>query len=226
MADGNPNPKQNLQESIYEQILSYLGDRGLCRAETLSDANLAEDLKVSRTPVRMALARLECEGLVRSVPGRGWTTIPMALSDVDEIFDLKELLEPPVGAGAACKITAEAANMLGILMDVMDRASRQQDLGEWLAADKRFHQILFVAAGNRRLQKVVETLDNQWYPLWRAHIVPDGRVELLNEQHRAIGDAVVGRDPARAASAYVDALRKRRETVKAMLNVILSSRKI
>ena len=189
----------NLAEQVYEQTLKLLRDRGVAGPMTLSDVSLAERLGVSRTPVRTALTRLECEGLLRRVPGKGWCTIPLTLNDIEEIFDLKELLEAHAAYKAAQNLTPEGADALLSVMAEMEEAATNGDQEAEMAVDRRYHDLVLSIAGNSRLTEFDRRLDSQWYPLRKGFITLQGGMKISCEEHRLITEAIVARDPQLAA---------------------------
>src|SRR5450759_3869501 len=83
----------DLAGQVYTRILGILSNRIWTGAETLNDVTLAQSLGVSCTPVRLALAKLANQGLVRKMPGKGWVPIALTLKDIRDIFEIKEALE-------------------------------------------------------------------------------------------------------------------------------------
>lgn len=213
---------KGLVEQVYCQILTLLYNRGMAGAEALNAGSLAESLGVSRTPVNMALMRLGSEGLIRKNAGKGWVTIPMTLQDIEEIFDLKDLLEPLVARRAVERITTEAAAELMSVMEDMERASETQDLETWLAADHRYHDLLFNMAGNERLKQFETQLNSQLYRLWAGHSAMEGQMAKSCIEHRTVAEAVVSRQPDLAAESTLKHVRSLRASlVDVMKNVLI-----
>jgi DNA-binding GntR family transcriptional regulator len=208
-------------DSVYDQILSWLNDRGLSGPETFHAAALAEELQVSRTPVNMALVRLECEGLIEKDKGRGWTTVPLCLQEIDGIFDLKDLLEPLTARRAAENITPEAAATLLGIVEEMEQASETDDLEGWLAADNRYHNLLHDLVGNRFLSKFQEQLNNQLYRLEVGHFALEGRMETACEEHRRIAEAIAAGRPDRAAECALTHVRTLRTSMLSVVKNVL-----
>jgi len=206
---------------VYQQILTYVYERSLLSPEILSDVALAETLHVSRTPVRTALARLESEGLVRKVPGRGWRTLPLTAVDVEEIFDLKEMLEAHAASRAAQIITpAQSAELLGIVSD-MEQAAAAGDTARERETDLRFHNLLYHIAGNGRLAQMQFRLDSQWYRLRRGHIMQRGVMQQSTQEHRLLAEAIAAGDAALAGERARQHLRRLRNNLLDIMNNII-----
>jgi DNA-binding GntR family transcriptional regulator len=177
---------------------------------------------VSRTPISLALARLEGEGLVHRVEGKGWVLRPIGLEDVKEIFELKVALEPLNARLAAERATAEAALELMSTVAEMQEASDAQDLDKWLDSDRRYHQHLFDMAGNSLLAHCQTKLNNQLGRLWQAYSSMKGQMAMSCLQHRRIAEAIAAGDPDGAAqAAYDHVVSLRTSLVDVMTNVLI-----
>ena len=82
-----------LGDQVYKTLRDYLGSHVIVPGQRLQEATLAVQLGVSRTPVREALARLESDGLI-AADGRSFVVPVLSDADVDEIYELRALLEP------------------------------------------------------------------------------------------------------------------------------------
>jgi DNA-binding GntR family transcriptional regulator len=190
---------ETLVDQVYEQIQEMLYNRGLSGVESLSAGGLADSFGVSRTPVNMALIRLESEGLIRRASGKGWVTVPLTLKDVEEIFDLKDVLEPLMVRRAAENITPEAAAELSRALVAMEEASETGDLDAWLLADRRYHDLLFQLAASQRLHQFLRQLNHQLYRLWIGYSAMEGRMAVSCAEHQSLGQVIMAGDADRAA---------------------------
>lgn len=174
----------------------------------LRDRQLADELGVSRTPVREALHRLEAAGLVEPRGRAGWAVTPFTEQDVKEIFQLRRLLEP-VGL-ESLEEEPDEARLAGLTAYFEDyehpiEAERYTD---YFRHDDDFHRAIVACSGNRRI--------SAFYDVMNAHInrgrhflygATAGRVEETLDEHRAIVEALVARDFARAREALLTHLR-------------------
>ncbi|MEA1963561.1 MAG: GntR family transcriptional regulator, partial [Candidatus Aerophobetes bacterium] len=85
--------RPNLSEDVYEAIKRRLGDKDLKPGTKIKEEELAEELGVSRTPVREAISKLEREGLVEIIPRYGTFVANLSPEDIEEIYDLRGALE-------------------------------------------------------------------------------------------------------------------------------------
>lgn len=211
----------NLVDQVYEQMLRMLYNRGLTGSEPLSTGGLAEAFGVSRTPVNMALVRLESQGLIQRIPNKGWVTVPLTIRDLEEIFDLKDVLEPLTARMAAENVTPEAAAELRGIMDEMEAASQTGDVAMWLDADHRYHDLLSELARNERLRQFQDQLNNQLYRLWVGYSAMEGCMAGSCVEHRAVCDAVATGDPVRAAAEAMEHTRSLRQSLLAVVRNVL-----
>ncbi len=179
---------QTLASHARTAVLAAIGDGRLEPGTLHSVAQLAEQLGVSRTPVREALLMLEREGRVRFERNRGVRiTAPTAL-DIAEVFELRLLLEVPAAAKACGSVDTGAL-----------RAALDAGDGE------RFHDEILLAAGNRRLAGIIAGLRG-------ALAGPGARdADEVAAEHRAILDALEAGDADRAAAAMRYHLRRTAE---------------
>ncbi len=124
----------------------------------VSESQLAERFGLSTAAVRAALARLRAEGFLLAEPRRGHVVAPVTMRDVIEIYDLRELLEPPGAAAAAGRLPADQLTRLRRLCqpvpDLEDAASAEH----FLQANRTIHVAVAEASGNRRLASMVTQL--------------------------------------------------------------------
>lgn len=213
------NKTDSLVDQVYKQIIERLYSRGLAGYESLSAGRLADTFGVSRTPVNMALVRLESEGLIKRSPGGGWEVVPLTLDDIEEIFDLKDVLDPLMAQKAAENITPEMAEELRKVMDDMKRTTSSGDIDGWVAADVHYHDLLSEIAGNKRLRRFQEALNHQFYRLWIGYSSMEGRMAVSYAEHRRIGEAVCKGDPEAAAKKAYNHTRSLR---KSLIDVVRS----
>lgn len=190
---------ETLADQVYQSVLDLLYQRDLTGAESLSPAGLAESLGVSRTPVNIALARLEGEGLICKTGGKGFILAPLGLEDIKEIFELKMALEPLTARLAAERATRETGLALLAIVEEMEDASQAQDLDAWLDADLRFHKHLFRLARNSRLTQFQSQLNHQLYRFWVGYSSMEGHMVESCVEHRLVAEAVAAGDADRAA---------------------------
>ena len=127
---------------------------------TLSERQLVEQLQVSKTPVREALARLEREGFVVTVPYRGTLVTTLSHIDIQEIFDLRALLEGHAVYQAIPRLTGADRLELRGHLEAADAAAARGDTVGFFEANHGFHRLLIARASNRRLREQLANLED------------------------------------------------------------------
>lgn len=119
---------------------------------------LAEELQMSATPVREALLALADDGLVEPVKNRGFRVAPITDKALDEICEIRELLEVPATIAAATLLTDDDIEQLAALAEDIHKFAEAQDMVGYLAADREFHMLLLSAGKNEALVELVGKL--------------------------------------------------------------------
>ena len=211
--------EQSLQGRAYRALKDAILAGEMRSRERISESDWAERLGTSRTPVREALQRLEYERLVDNEGRRGWFIHPISLEDIHRIFDIKESLEGLAAELAADRITDQQASLLATSLREMEAAADAGDLEGWWAADKAFHTVIFTAAGNDHLERIVEGLNDLWHRLRSGHLAIEGRMRRSVEEHRLIERALAAHDGAAAREAVHSHLAAAR---RSLVNVLES----
>jgi DNA-binding GntR family transcriptional regulator len=208
----------------YDRLKRLILAGDLPPGEALVERMLAERLNVSRTPVREAIFRLEREGLIEAVDGKGAFVASFAIDDLIEIYQIREGLEP-LAARLACAHATEADLDYHEKQIKRYRANprlREQDLAKWLRLGWELHRMFIHASKNARLIEVIERMQNQ-IELFRglSRAVPREETHAAVDEHWEIVSALRARDPARAEQAVrthiQNGLRKRLEGLHAKL---------
>jgi len=169
--------------------------------ELYSVAELAETLQVSRTPVREALIELATRGMVRFERNRGVRILGTSITDLEQIFEIRLLLEVPAARKAVRRMRPEEVKALRGHLTAMVRAAGAGDVARLWVHDRQFHRALMVASGNRRLAEYVDTLRDM--VLVRG-VTTAGRARSLDAivaEHRAILERVEAGDADGTAAA-------------------------
>jgi len=210
------------QQQAYEYLKAQITRRGFKPGEYLTDARIAEDLHISRTPVREAFHRLEKEGLLRYEVRRGWRVHTLTLKDINEIFDLKEVVEGLTARKAAECRNEELRAALQVAYEAMVAATTANDIEGWVAADARFHDILFTMADNERARRITENLNDQWARVRIGFVTIRSRVVRSNAEHKALMDAILAGDGDEAErQTRLHFKRVREELTDVLVNMVL-----
>ena len=191
--------RSSLVERAYHEIKRRILDNTYPPNLQVLEQELAQNLGMSRTPVREALIRLEKEGLAEIVPRRGMRVVPISPEDMREIYEVITCLE--ARAAERLAVRKPSRRDIQVMVDdveAMERALEDDDLEAWAAADQSFHRHLLELCGNRRLAQLAGAVAEQAH---RARMVtlhmrpPPVR---SNEDHRALIEAVLAGDARQA----------------------------
>jgi DNA-binding GntR family transcriptional regulator len=169
-----------LRDNVYDALRHAILTCELRPGQDLREQDLAERFEVSRSPVRDALLRLETERLVTVLPRQGYRVNPVSLTDAQDIFGLRLVIEPACAAAAAHAADTSALN------------TYRTQTGDFVAYNRAFHAELAHLSGNARMEAVSRDLVEQSDRLVRvslSRIAPAEHGQLIAE-HVAIIEAI------------------------------------
>ncbi|MBQ7478565.1 MAG: GntR family transcriptional regulator [Selenomonadaceae bacterium] len=181
---------QPLREVVCESLREAIRKGVLKPGERLMEIQLAEELGVSRTPVREAIRKLDQEGYVVMMPRRGAYVADMSIRDVNEIFEIRTALESLSNGLAAERITSEELETLQRLLVQIGNHIKDNDMDRIVETDIKFHDLLYQASRNSRLEGIISNLREQLTRFRTLSMSYPGRLEETLEEHRAIVDAI------------------------------------
>jgi DNA-binding GntR family transcriptional regulator len=175
--------------------------------EPIVEAVIAEQFRVSKTPVREALHQLAHEGLVVVLPRKGYLVKPMGLGDIVEVMELRRIVEPPLAAVAAGVRTEAQIAEMRAMIEQEDSLSPSL---EGLLLSLRLHDLIAAVARNGRAIAVVRALlDESSRIPW---LTPGLRVYTDVDEHRGIVDSIEQGDAdeaSRRMAAHLEAAKAR-----------------
>ncbi|MGI5193698.1 GntR family transcriptional regulator [Streptomyces sp. CA-288835] len=186
--------KRNYRERVADALRAALIAGELRPGEVYSAPTLAARFGVSATPVREAMLDLVREGLVDTVPNKGFRVTAVSEKQLDEYTHIRSLIEIPTTAGLATTGDPIALEALRPTAQEIVTAAAVGDLIAYVEADIRFHLGLLALAGNDHLVEVVRDLRKR-SRLYGLHaLVEAGRLEDSAQEHLEILDALIARD--------------------------------
>ena len=195
----NPAPGL-LQDRAYAQIKAFIQDGSFPAGSFLSERQLAGRLKMSKTPVKNALVRLEIEGFVAISPQQGIVVRETSVQEILDIFDLREALETHVCRRLAGALAPGQAAALRANLKAQDAAARAGDMPELTRLDADFHVLLSSLAGNAEIAQVMGRLRDKLHRIiLRVMRQIPGRPATAVAEHAAIASALFRGKGAEAA---------------------------
>ncbi len=200
-----PKAAPDRVEVAYEGIRMMLLNGALLPGRKISYRQLAERLGMSLTPVIQALKRLEHQGLVRHEPNRGYFTEPMSMQEVQEIYEMREILETTLLPDVIKNLDERAIHRL---RELVDQVSQSGDLNERILKDRDFHLTLAEISGKRVPLQVLRYLFDLLYLKYSASLFFAAAKETVGAQHHAIYDAIISQELSIARKAMQDHFRE------------------
>ena len=193
-----------LREVVFNTLRDDILRGELEPGERLMEIHLAEKLGVSRTPVREAIRKLELEGLVKMIPRRGAVVASITISDLEDVLEVRKVLEQLTVKLACEKITDEEIALLKKYHEEFAKAINTNDLTSLAEKDVSFHDVIYNASHNNRLIQILNNLREQMYRYRLEYIKDRQKRKLLVSEHEKILNAVMNRDST-TAEAAIDA---------------------
>ncbi len=208
---------QPLRDMVFDVLMNAIMQGQLSPGERLLEVQLADEMGVSRTPVREAIRRLELEGFVVMVPRKGAYVAGLSIDDVESVYEIRTALETLAVRLAAQRMEAADYEQLDELAGKMQQTWQEGDVDNWVNLDARFHELLYTFSRNERLISMMSNIMEQ---LSRYRIISLANVEVrqnsLNE-HQTLIEALKRRDSDAAADAAAHHIENTKQSLVNML---------
>ncbi|MET7696529.1 GntR family transcriptional regulator [Streptomyces sp. NPDC005485] len=186
--------KPSYRERVADALRAALIAGELRPGEIHSAPGLAARFGVSATPVREAMLDLAKEGLVDTVPNKGFRVTAVSEQQLDEYTHIRSLIEIPTTVGLAATADPDALEALRPVAEEIVTSAAAGDLIAYVEADLRFHLGLLALAGNAHLVDVVRDLRRRSRLYGLTALVAQGRLEASAQEHLELLDALLARD--------------------------------
>lgn len=200
--------RKTLASKVHERIREAILTRALKPGTRIDQNQMAEYLNVSLAPVREALKGLEAEGLVTIVPRRGAFVTEVSLTDLEELYFARALLEGETIYHAVLQISETDLEDLQKLIDRMKRVDEGGEVGTYIALNREFHLRIYSVLNNQHLLAMIRNLWER-SELYRYHymLIPHEK-DRVHREHQAILDACRRRDQDGAREAAASHIRR------------------
>ena len=183
-----------IRDIVFEKIRRAIFSGELKKEDRLVESTIAENLGVSRTPVREALRQLESEGLVENLPRRGAVVVGIALEDAVEIYDIREALEGLMARKTCENIEEESIQELREILKNMEASIDGEDYKSYLALHERYNDILLTNSKNKRLITMLRNIHEYLSSLRSITLYTKDRRAVAYYEHVEIVDALERRN--------------------------------
>jgi DNA-binding GntR family transcriptional regulator len=190
--------KKSPHEKIFQTIRDRIIYMEYAPGKPLPEKELCEEFKVSRTPVREAVKKLEEMKLVTVIPRFGTYVAPVDINEIRSAFEVKIKLEGLAGEVAAKRITHDKLREMKSLIEEADILLKDGGHRHLIEIDARFHEIIYQAAQNPILQEILENLHSRCARLWGSSLSSVIPIPEIIHQLKDIYSALEKREPETA----------------------------
>jgi DNA-binding GntR family transcriptional regulator len=177
------------------------------------ETELADEMMVSRTPVREAVRKLQSEGYVVMLPRKGTYVTSLSLQDVSDVYEIRCALESMAAVKAAERAGADEIAEMRRFLDDNSGEWDSADLSQTIVADVKFHSMIYKASKNTRIESLINDLREQIQRLRSSTLSRPGRLRLAHEEHRLIFEAIQAKDAKAAGEAAIAHIERSREVM-------------
>ena len=172
--------------------------------EKIIESKVAQELGISRTPVREAIKKLELEGLVENHLNRGNIVTTIKERDIEDIFTLRIAIERITTRWSVERISDEQLQKMAEIVDLMEFYMSKKDKEKFFELNTAFHEIIYKAACAGYLEHVLKDFQQMIKNRRKQSLQTEGRIEKAYKEHREILDAFLARDVDRACEVLVN----------------------
>jgi len=195
--------RPNLRDQVLAVIRQQLVAGEIRPGEIYSASAMATRLGTSNAPVREAMLTLVNQGVMEVVPNRGFRVTPLNDTDLDEVYQLRLMLEVPALEELSRRGSRAEVEPLRAHAEACTQAAERGDLTGFLNTDRDFHLGLLELLGNRRLVGLVELLRDQTRLYGLHKLAAEGRLVSASQEHFDLLEAVLAGDPDRTGQLMV-----------------------
>ena len=203
----------SLANQVYDAIEQNILNGVYASGEIISESKLSEELGVSRTPVREAMARLENERLIGITPS-GTVVLGITDRDVRDMFEVKLHLEPIVSVMASQNISQEALAKLKDIIDQQEFYASKHNTERIRNLDTEFHDLIYSECGSPVFQSILSPIHQKLLKYRKASLEKSDRSYHSVEEHMAIYEALKAKDRMQVEMLMLEHIRHAYENIK------------
>lgn len=197
----NMNAYLPLRDVVFHTLREAILKGELKPGERLMELQLAAKLGVSRTPIREAIRMLEQEGLAVTIPRKGAEVAKMTEKDMEDVLQIRDALDELAASIACEQITAAELEDLQRTMHEFEKYTKTGDVKRTAEADVRFHDIIYKATRNPKLENMLNNLREQMYRYRVEYLKDEKNYPVLIREHKEILEGLAVKDKERVTAA-------------------------
>lgn len=209
---------RSLTSIIFERVREDILNGKYANGDKIVEAKLADELGVSRTPVREALKQLELDGLVESLPNRGVVVKGITTQDIDDIYSIRLAIEAIAAKWAVERMDNEEVEQLKEIYDLMEFYTFKEDVEKTFELNTKFHETMYRGTKSRYLEHVLKDFQLFIKSTRSESLKSEGRIDRALKEHKHIVDAFKERNSDKAVEAVVNHIVNSRTNVNRIMD--------
>lgn len=193
-----------LSTDLFSNLRKDILQGKLRQGVKLTEQQICNEYKVSRTPVREAFKQLEAEGFIETIPNRGAFVVGFSPQDIADMYELRKSYEVLAVKWAIERITNEELEKIEEAFEFMEFYTKRNDIDKMLNINSNFHQLIYTASRNKMLKHILSSY--QMYIKYSRPSASYGKnyLQVVLEEHRKIYNAFMARDKEAAIEAITN----------------------
>jgi len=187
--------RKSLREEVYESLKKSILHGKLKGGQRLIEETLADQIGISRTPVREAFHKLERDDLVTRLPKGGFAVREFTKEDVEEIFGIRSALESYASYLASLHITLEKISQLEKKVKELEDALEKRDDEKFIQLNTEFHDLIYKSCKSKKLIEMINNFRDYFYRYRSALIHTEKGMNYSIEDHRRMLEAMKKKNP-------------------------------
>ncbi len=192
--------KEDSTQVAYHGIRHMLYNKELVPGQRIAYRDLAEKLELSPTPIIQALKWLELQGFVEHEPNRGYSMAPFSIKEIEELYELRELIEPSLIPATIERIDKKGISELKAALEAHLSADREFYLKERLFKNRDFHLTLASLSCKATQVRILKNVFDMLFLKYGGNYFPTASLLSTDQAHQEVFDAVALRSTERAQS--------------------------
>ncbi|OPY83547.1 MAG: HTH-type transcriptional regulator LutR [Syntrophorhabdus sp. PtaU1.Bin153] len=193
-----PKQQEDSSQIAYQGIRRMLYSKELVPGQKIAYRDLAERLQLSPTPIIQALKWMELQGFVNHEPNRGYSMAPFSLNEIEELYELRELIEPSLVPVTIQRVDRKGLAELKAALEAHLSAEREFYLKERLFKNREFHMTLASLSGKATQIRILQNVFEMLFLKYGGNYLPMASLSSTDQEHQEIYDAVALRNVDRA----------------------------
>ena len=199
-----------LREIVYDELKRQIMVGEIAPHTRMMEVELADEMGVSRTPIREAIRKLEKEGLVTIEPRKGAYAADISIKEMVDVFDVREYLEGMAASLAATKITSDQKAELEEIAESFKEAVESGNIQQVVKYDEDFHKFIVKCSDNKTLVQLVSQVQDLSLRFRYIYYEDFSRFKHIPTEHAEIVEAIIRGDSEKARdemSAHISELK-------------------